>query len=668
MKKPPDKGPTHKTVKTSLKSVAKNDVVIEKLTKIAISTNVIVSHALRLLKLYFLDMYRQNKDFPKLDKNFIKIFLKIICEAPKQGRKRSEDTRTATSPITDFYNRYYREIQLEKVTYTHMNTVLDYVSESIVTIYENNIEQRFVTYVERYVNVKWHKRDVIETINRLKLSSDKRKHLVSKLCNNLRRVKNDLLNPTKPKSSPEMYHLWIESVKHKVLPDKQFEKDSIFYDLACYPQDYLRSMIWMTDEMEKQGVKLSNVFPLRREVIPKYVPIDTTTLVHVLMTKETGKKGESLTKGKLAENKDELWSKFFNMKKRIWHQGEDYGYRFNNFIETDGVGLSIIMVRKDMYGKRACTIRSKFGENKESYIDELEKNGMSDKNIVAIDPNKSDLIFCTDSHDKKFRYTQDQRRKETKSKKYRDIFAEKKKIRMDGKNITEWEDEISKHNSRTVNFDKFLDYCRVKNEVSKRITPFYTDRLFRKLKLGSFFMRQQTEEKMLNDFERIFGSSKNTIIGFGDYEQRQHMRYKEPVKGKGFRSLLRKRGYQVYLVDEFRTSCRCSACKGECKTFRKRISPRPWRDEEITVHGLLLCQECNKLWNRDYNASRNIHKICVEAVAGNERPRYLHRSRGPVSDATSAPVLERGSQRDFTNQNLPTGGKTTFIDLIGAGI
>ena len=147
MKKPPDKGPIHKTVKISLKSVAKNDVVIEKLTKIAISANVIVSHALRLLKLYLLDLHRQNLDFPKLDKDFVKIFLKIVCEAPKQGRKRSENTQASTLPITDFYNRYYREIQPEKITYTHMNTIIDYTAQSIVVMYENKIEQRFDNYL-----------------------------------------------------------------------------------------------------------------------------------------------------------------------------------------------------------------------------------------------------------------------------------------------------------------------------------------------------------------------------------------------------------------------------------------------------------------------------------------------------------------------------------------
>jgi hypothetical protein len=46
------------------------------------------------------------------------------------------------------------------------------------------------------------------------------------------------------------------------------------------------------------------------------------------------------------------------------------------------------------------------------------------------------------------------------------------------------------------------------------------------------------------------------------------MKFKEPTIGIGMRTLFRKRGYQVYLVDEFRTSRRCSNCNGGiCEKF-----------------------------------------------------------------------------------------------------
>jgi transposase len=133
-----------------------------------------------------------------------------------------------------------------------------------------------------------------------------------------------------------------------------------------------------------------------------------------------------------------------------------------------------------------------------------------------------------------------------------------------------------------------------------------------------------------------FHATEETIVAIGDFEQRKHRRYKEPVKGKGFRSLFRKAGYGVYLVDEFRTSCRCSACGGECKTFRKCENPRPHRTGSVLRHGLVKCNTCSKLWNRDTNAASNMLKIAKSAIRGEPRPDYLRRARGSISGATSA--------------------------------
>lgn len=642
MKEPPDKRPSHKTVKTSLKAIAKNDVIIEKLGKTAIMASKIMRNTLQLLKLYYIYQYDHGLEFPKLTRAGIKPFLKIVCQPPKQGKKPSKETKDATDQLSEFYNRYYRPLQKDELSYLHMNTCLDYLSDNIVTMYQNNISQRWVSYVERTVNVRWKKRETIELISKMSLSTDKKKHLVSKLTSNLRRVKNDVLHLNLIKTSAECYHTWIDEVQNAILPTRPLRKDSVFYDVVCQPEDYLRGMIYMMKFVESEGHTISNCFPLRREVMPKYVPIDTTTLVHVLFTKESGKKGETLKRGNLVAKQDELWELFFKTNKQFFHSEDRHDYQFAHMIETDGVGCSILLVRKDLKGKFNKTVPRT--ENKERYIDQLDSyDDLRQKNIVAIDPNKSDLVYCIDSESEKFRYTQNQRRKETKVKKYRDIQSEKKTQRISGKSVIQWETELSFHNSRTLDFASFRAYIKKKNEVNSIIGPFYEDRIFRKLKLGSVFMRQQTEDNMLNRFEKRFGSPEQTLIGMGDFEQKTHMKFREPVKGKGFRNLLRKRGYEVYLVYEFKTSCRCSSCGGETKTFRKCRNPRPWkRDEIITRWGLVICQDCSKCWNRDYNASRNIHKICQSAICGSDRPDYLKRSRRPISDATSALPEEGG--------------------------
>ena len=207
-----------------------------------------------------------------------------------------------------------------------------------------------------------------------------------------------------------------------------------------------------------------------------------------------------------------------------------------------------------------------------------------------------------------------------------------------GKRVVEWETELSAYNRKTTDFERFKAYVAKKNEVNARLAPFYNEYLFRKLKLGSYMRRQITEARLLKRFETLFGGSDKTIIAIGDFEQRQHRKYKEPIKGKGFRTLFRKAGYGVFLVDEFRTSCRCSACEehGECKPFRECENTRPYRIGRILRHGLVKCKTCSRLWNRDTNAASNIWKVAVAAIGGEERPDYLRRARGSISGATSA--------------------------------
>jgi hypothetical protein len=67
---------------------------------------------------------------------------------------------------------------------------------------------------------------------------------------------------------------------------------------------------------------------------------------------------------------------------------------------------------------------------------------------------------------------------------------------------------------------------------------------------------------MVRNFKKAFGNPEEVVICIGDWKQRKQMKFKEPTLGKGIRTLFRKNNYKVFLVDEFRTSCKCSNCNG----------------------------------------------------------------------------------------------------------
>ena len=497
-------------------------------------------------------------------------------------------------------------------------------------MYENNIKLHYVDYVERFVNVVWLKDYQIKKIKETIKNKDEQTKLINEVYSNLRKIKNDFLNNTL--NSDEKFKDCIINLRKFITPNKKYDKGSIYYDVKSHPQDYLPCMIHMMKAIESHDLTISNVFPMRNDIISKNITLDTTTLVHLLLTKKYGNKTDYLFKGNLKLNEDRIWNFFFRTERRCFNKPN---YSFHHMIETDGVSCSILFVRNDLVGKKK--IISNNIEIKEQYIDELEDyTKLKNKKIVAIDPGKQDLLYCVDSDNKdanEFRYTQNSRRKECKIKKYSNLILDFKKEIIDGKTVIEHETELSKFNKKTLIIDEFKKYIQKKDEINNKLFAFYHKYIFRKLKLNGYLNRKKHEQQMINKFKKIFGNSENTIICIGNFEQKQHMKNIEPSKGVGFRKLFRQNNYEVYLVDEHKTSCMCSKCEeGRCEKFIYRENHKPKGNDNhykdiILVHGALRCKICNAVWNRDVNGATNIWKIAKAAIEEKERPKYLQRDK-----------------------------------------
>jgi hypothetical protein len=631
--KPPDK-PTfdyYKAVKVPIKHILKQpEIHLPKINNAVMKCNKIVVHTLMFMKLYLLDYYETHQTLPVIDTKFINTIMKVVCgeKTEKRGKPASEITKQEKEKFIAFFEEHYLPLtQNEELNYTNLNTVLDYLKLTVLTVYETNIKSHFVEYVERYVNVMWKKQFLTQKIkSKTTLTKKEKETNLRKLGNELRKIKNDILNvETTEYKSHSSYHLWINEQKKKIMPVKtKFEKQSIYYDIQCHPQDYFPCMIFMMKQIEKQEIKIKNVFPMRNDIIPKHIRLDTTTLVMLLFTKKQGGKGEYTTKGNLKINENKIWNFFFNTERQCFQK---LNYTFHHMIETDGVSATILFIRNEFIGKH---VPNQTYKEKESYIDEVtDYSVLQTKKIVAVDMGKSDLIYCVDGKEKdanKFRYSQDQRRKETKSKKFSKLILELKQEKIDGKTIIEYETELSNYNRKSLNIDEFKAYIQKKNELNHLLMIFYEKYLFRKLKLNGYLNTKRSEQRMIQNFQKKFGTPETVIIAFGDWEQRQQMKYKEPTKGKGMRSLFRKCGYKTYLVDEFRSSCKCSQCNGgECKNFLMVDNPKPYRNNQQICWGLLRCKSCNGFWNRDCNGAKNIYKITENAVKSIARPAYLCR-------------------------------------------
>lgn len=640
MNKPPDILPRppdpYKAVKTSLKSIVQRDDIQNTLMKVVLTSHNLMRHTTQFLKMYLLHEYDTKRQLPEVNASFVLHVMKTVgAKTETRGRPPSKETMNAMATLGKFHLAHYAPLMKDEVIkYSHLDNVMKYLSTDIVTAYENNIKQRFVEYIERFVNVFYDHKEAMKT-----MTADEKYQFLA----NLRKIKKAIMSQNTanvPQELKEHYKF--------LLPQRKL-KECLKYDLECSPQDYIPCMIYMMKFVDSKEKTVLKVFPLRDSMIPSYVPIDTKTIICLFGNDLFMGKGAMMTDENLKKYEDFIWGRYFKTYENVFNYGRNY--RFAHRIATDGEGVTILFEHIDPEIRNAKKPKK---APRELYFTDLEGEGyeyLKQFNIATADPGTSDLLYFnglnTEGEMAHFRYTQNQRRKETKMKKYRNIHEElKKNTTIEGKTIKEYETELSKFNKKTVNFENFKNYVKARNEIYKKIHSFYEQKVFTRLRWYSYINRQRTEANFMNRFKSMYGDPTQTIVYIGDWEQFKHRMFKEPVKGKGFRKLFRKYGYIVLLVDEFRTSCRCAKCDGECVTFRKCQNPRPWKKEEvITRHGLLKCTTCRRLWNRDENGSLNIYRIVRDTLDGKGRPEILR--RGQEVDDTQ-PVKKKVTRKRKT--------------------
>ena len=111
-------------------------------------------------------------------------------------------------------------------------------------------------------------------------------------------------------------------------------------------------------------------------------------------------------------------------------------------IRTDGISVGILFIRIDNQGMplKYYNPNNKPIDNTKYIEKEIITDELRSKKIVCVDPGCSDLIYCGSKDDdgnlETFRYTQNQRRLETRTKKYNKIIEEVNNTTfINGKNI-----------------------------------------------------------------------------------------------------------------------------------------------------------------------------------------------------------------------------------------
>ena len=397
----------------------------------------------------------------------------------------------------------------------------------MITNINNNIQEHYIDHLNKYVNIVFDIKQKRDEITKNNKDKEIRKDLHKQLYEEIGKIKKDILNFDEMSSDPK-YHLWVKEQRSRLYPNKtEFENNNLHYELKSNTQYFLRSMFHICTTLEKinnekienedKQIRLFNVLPLRTNIVPKNICIDTCGLIQNILGSDYD---SNLLITYKKENKyNELWSKCFNTNSRVFKKGTKY--RFNFMIRTDGVSCCILFVKTDEMGKPLSKTRQNKKCCQEENIDYIEKipitKELQNMKVVCADPNMSDLIYCgsknADGKLETFRYTQNQRRLETRTKQYSKIIDKiNKETIIDNQNIKEIETELSALNSKSCDFNMFRTYCIEKNKMNIKLNSHYQQFFFRKFKLNAFINMQKSESKMVKNFGNKFGKPKKLFM------------------------------------------------------------------------------------------------------------------------------------------------------------
>ena len=367
-KKPPDK---YRTIKCSLKSILKNELNQTKLFDACYRTHQIVIHTYQFLRLWILNKYHNKQEIPIITDDTIKMAFKSLLK-DSQGPKPKGTNLTLYNEFKKLYDDEYKKLNYEvKLDGVNLSQILGYMSIDMLTNIENNIKLHFIKYLNRFVNSSFKKQnnELLE-----KCEKGTKTKLRKELNKDLYEIKQDLINNTS--NSNNKYREWINKHKVNIFP-KEFNT-SYEFDIMNNPQNYIKGMIYMCIEIEKIGTKSFQFFPLRNNIILKYIPIDSKSLIELFIEED---KNTYLTD--IENKKQELWSKYLNLNNPVFKQKE---YSFDYRISTDCFSVSIQLIHNDFIQKEKDKKQNM--KTKKNVMKDLTK----DMNQEQKEKYKEDLI------------------------------------------------------------------------------------------------------------------------------------------------------------------------------------------------------------------------------------------------------------------------------------
>uniref|UniRef100_A0A6C0HTT7 Transposase n=1 Tax=viral metagenome TaxID=1070528 RepID=A0A6C0HTT7_9ZZZZ len=580
----------YKTLKIPLKSILRDCHTVQLvINQLVFDINELVIHSYQFIRLYIVDCYHRNQPLPNINETFVLYCIKTLGTRDNRGRQ-CADSELAETLQTFYETEYQPLLNHEKIALKNTTFLLPYVSSQIFTCLSNNSQEHFIQHFLRFIN------QTTQDITEDKAVLHTFKHQVAFL-----------------EDTNEMFQEWKNTHLPHIFPT-DIQKN-LPYDVKVRPLSYLKGMLYMNSVLETQEKKLFQPLPLRNNIVPKHILLDTASIVS-LFCPETDPSGNKVKKGKLLKHiKDsqyDVWNTLLNLNHKIF---KNTHYQFHYQIQTDGISCCLLFIRKDLkdkkWGSKVPTLPEQDFYNVEDLpIQQLET--LKPKNMVGCDPGKRNLVYMVDESGKKLQYTAPQRKRESKQKcNQRILLVEKKK-----NGITEKETLLSTENSKSVDSTKFKNYLVEKQKLNEKVREFYQREVWRKMKFRAYSYGKKSIDTFLNKIKETFGD--NLLIGYGNWSRSTQMKHFMPTMNKGLRKLIHKK-YDTITINECNTSKKCCGCHNNLSYYRDK--------ENKEVFRLLMCSNCVSCENkhtvfrtRDVNSAVNIRNITRCWVEKQSRP------------------------------------------------
>ena len=336
------------TRKIPIRQLTTDNDILDRINDLVFRTNNVVRETYQFLRLYFLWLLENNIELPTINRSLLKMIFTVISYRQNTSRNDCETKEN----IELFYNDIYSKLQRTKVQAPNKD-ILDYEITDIITNVENHIKGSFFTYINRLVYAIIPNDD-----KQPKEYNDTQKEQRKKL-------RNDLFDTTY--TSDSQYHTYIDDFSTEIKENLKLVRSK--KPQSCFPLLYKISLV-----IKLSGKKQLALIPLRRSLIPAYITIDATIFKEAF-------------RDILKEQEIDIWK---NITDNIYDTlGCKETFEFTS-LKTDSIACSITF----RAGERKQKPKKKF---EEQYFEDLKSHiEFEGKKIVAIDPNKGNLVYCYD--------------------------------------------------------------------------------------------------------------------------------------------------------------------------------------------------------------------------------------------------------------------------------